>query len=330
MRRPASLEALRAGGKAALARALSAVETEAGEDDLARFLDEAAAAPRAEVLGLTGPPGVGKSTLTNALIRAYRSRGERVGVIAVDPSSQVTGGALLGDRTRLATDPEDAGIFVRSMAARDRLGGLSDHAIAAIVLMRAVMDRVIVESVGIGQSEADVVHAVDTLALCIQPGSGDSLQFMKAGVMELPDLILVTKADMGGLARRARADVAGALTLARPADARAAPQVLCISATSGEGIDEALAAADAFAGSARDSGALRERRVRQERHWVVDALRQRFGSVGLGLCDVDGALAKAGGPFAAMAMLDAAMRTRLAAGQSSTPDPLTPDQPPLA
>ena len=130
---PASLSQLRGGGKAALARAISAVETQADSAELTRFLDEATRNGRAQVLGLTGPPGVGKSTLTNALIRAYRGRGESVGVIAVDPSSQVTGGALLGDRTRLSTDPADTGIFVRSMAARDRLGGLSDHAIAAVV-----------------------------------------------------------------------------------------------------------------------------------------------------------------------------------------------------
>ncbi|MCC4243322.1 ArgK/MeaB family GTPase [Stappia indica] len=309
VRRPATIAELAAGGKPALARTLSAIETAADDPAFLQLLDEAAGAGGGRVLGLTGPPGVGKSTLTNALIRAYRARGETVGVIAVDPSSQITGGALLGDRTRLSTDPEDSGVFVRSMAARDRLGGLSDHAIAAVVLMRAVMDRVIVESVGIGQSEADVAHVADTLALCIQPGSGDSLQFMKAGVMELPDLVLVTKADMGALARRAAADVQGALTLARPAGA-GLPEVLTVSATAEQGIAEAVAACDAHTAKLEASGELSERRKRQQRHWVVDAVSRRFGTVGREACDIDAALAGAGGPFAAIARLDAELRTR--------------------
>ena len=310
-RRPDSLEALREGGKAALARALSAVETDAADPALDALLDAACAAPGGRVLGLTGPPGVGKSTLTNALIRHYRARGESVGVIAVDPSSQITGGALLGDRTRLVTDPEDAHVFVRSMAARDRLGGLSDHAVAAIMLMRAVMDRVIVESVGVGQSEGDVAHVSDVLALCIQPGSGDSLQFMKAGVMELPDLVVVTKADMGGLAARARADVAGALSLARPPDARTLPEVIAVSATSGEGIGEMTEACDALAERLERDGGLAALRARQARHHVADAIRVRFGRVGAGLVDVDAALAREGGPFSAVAALDRELRTRL-------------------
>ncbi|WP_349357452.1 methylmalonyl Co-A mutase-associated GTPase MeaB [Stappia sp.] len=314
IRRPDTVEALRAGGKAALTRALTAVETETDQQALARFLDAAEGAARARVLGLTGPPGVGKSTLTNALIKAFRARGETVGVIAVDPSSQITGGALLGDRTRLSTDPEDTGVFVRSMAARDRLGGLSDHAIAGVVLMRAVMDRVIVESVGIGQSEADVVHAVDTLALCIQPGSGDSLQFMKAGVMELPDLVAVTKADMGALARRARADVEGALSLSRPAGAGPLPEVLLVSAASGEGLDAFVAACDTHLDAAEADGRCARRRRAQARHWVDDTITRRFGTVGRARCDVERAIAETSGPFAAIAALDADMRARLAAG----------------
>ena len=312
-RRPDSLEALRKGGKAALARALSAVETDAADPGLDVLLDAACAAPGGRVLGLTGPPGVGKSTLTNALIRHYRTRGESVGVIAVDPSSQLTGGALLGDRTRLVTDPEDDRVFVRSMAARDRLGGLSDHAVAAIVLMRAVMDRVIVESVGVGQSEGDVAHVSDVLALCIQPGSGDSLQFMKAGVMELPNLVVVTKADMGGLAARARADVAGALSLARPPDARTLPEVIAVSATSGEGLDEMTTACDALFASLERDGGLAALRARQAHHHVADAIRVRFGRVGAGLVDMDAALAREGGPFSAVSALDRDLRARLGA-----------------
>jgi len=229
------------------------------------------------VIGLTGPPGVGKSTLTNVLVARARARGETVGVIAVDPSSRRTGGALLGDRARIATDPADRGVFVRSMAARDRLGGLSDQTVAAMVLMRAIYDLVLIESVGIGQSEADIAFVADTVLLCVQPGAGDSLQFMKAGVTELPDVVAVTKADMAE-ARRTRADVEGALTL-YTAERRA--PVLLVAATRGEGLyalDQALA--DHRAWLTEDKRLVRKRHT-QEDLWVWQSIRARFGSIGL-------------------------------------------------
>ncbi len=307
---PASVEAVRAGGKRALAAALAAIETAAGTAELARFLDEACRAARGATLGLTGPPGVGKSTLTNALVSGWRKAGDTVGVIAVDPSSRRTGGALLGDRARISTDPSDRGVFVRSMAARDRLGGLSDQTVAAMVVMRAVFDRVLVESVGIGQSEADVAMVADTVVLCIQPGSGDSLQFMKAGVMELPDVIVVTKADMGAPAQRAKADVEGALTLAaRETDGWTAPVVLASSAT-GEGL-EALAAALAAHRTWLQAGRLAARRAAQDRLWVEEALRTRFGTAGLALVAREPAPG-APGPFGREQWLAGRLKARLA------------------
>jgi len=307
-----SLDQIRAGGKPAVARALSLIEIAHGSADLARLLDACAADPRGDVLGLTGPPGVGKSTLTNALIASARRAGRSVGVVAVDPSSRFTGGALLGDRTRLRTDPDDQGVFVRSMAARDRLGGLSDHAVAAIVLMRAVYDLVVVESVGIGQSEGDIAFVADTVLLCIQPGSGDSLQFMKAGVMELPDVVCVTKADMGEPARRAMADVAGALTLAEHQPGDWIAPVVLVSAASGAGLDDLAAAVAAHRGHLGADRRLAERRAAQARHWIEDAVRVRFGSRGLAAVDPVAALATAGGPFGAIARLDADLDARLA------------------
>ncbi|CEJ16155.1 putative GTPase/MT1543 [bacterium YEK0313] len=305
--KPLSLETLRGGGKRAIAEALAAIETRAGTAALAAFLDEACGAARGLTLGLTGPPGVGKSTLTNVLVQRWRGGGESVGVIAIDPSSRKTGGALLGDRARISTDPADRNVFVRSMAARDRLGGLSDQTVAAMVVMRAVFDRVLIESVGIGQSEADVGMVADTVVLCIQPGSGDSLQFMKAGVMELPDVIAVTKADMGEPARRAKADVEGALTLvARDADDWVAPVVLISSAT-GEGMDALAAAVEShrqWLGAAR----LAARRSAQEAQWVEEALRTRFGTAGLAAA---GAAPAGAGPFAHEHAVTALLNARL-------------------
>ncbi|MFM9858000.1 methylmalonyl Co-A mutase-associated GTPase MeaB [Pseudoxanthobacter sp. M-2] len=304
------LAAVRAGGKPALARALAAIETDGDGAALAALLDAAAAAPGGHVIGLTGPPGVGKSTLTAALLKSFRAAGESVGVIAVDPSSRLTGGALLGDRTRIRTDPADDGVFIRSMAARDRLGGLSDHAVAAIVLMRAVRDRVVVETVGVGQSEGDVAAVADTVVLCIQPGSGDSLQFMKAGVMELPDIVVVTKADMGAPVRRARADVEGALSLGHTSGPP--PAVVLVSAATGEGLDDLAAAIAAHRGHAAENPGA-GRRAGQPRQWLADAVRTRFGTRGLAETDLGAALA-AGGPFAAIRAVSLELAARLARG----------------
>ncbi|MES0882985.1 methylmalonyl Co-A mutase-associated GTPase MeaB [Roseibium sp. SCP14] len=280
------LEELRAGGKRLLGRVLTRLETRAGEAETATFLDSICAFQRGHVLGLTGPPGVGKSSLTDALIKAYREDGKRVAVLAVDPSSAITGGALLGDRTRLKTDPEDDQVFVRSMAARDRLGGLSDHAVAAIVLLRAVCDLVIVETVGIGQSEGDLKQAVDTVVLCVQPGSGDSLQFMKAGIMELPDIVAVTKADMGALARRAASDVVGALSLSVDERSWSIP-VTEVSAQTGAGITELVANAVRHQSHLVEAGLVGHRRRQQHVTWFEDMVRKSYGQSGLELAETD-------------------------------------------
>ena len=300
------LSVLQTGDKREIARALAAIETAAGSDALAALLDAACLAARAHVIGLTGPPGVGKSTLTNTLVARARGRGETVGVIAVDPSSRRTGGALLGDRARIATDPADRGVFVRSMAARDRLGGLSDQTVAAMVLMRAVYDLVIVESVGIGQSEADISFVADTVILCVQPGSGDSLQFMKAGVTELPDVVVVTKADMVAEARRTRADVEGALTLY--SEQRRAAVVL-VAASRGEGLDDLDKELADHRTWLTERERLAHRRRAQEELWVQQAIRARFGSAGL-LSAADH-LRDEGGPFAREHAISKELLTRL-------------------
>ncbi|SON54713.1 putative GTPase [Hartmannibacter diazotrophicus] len=306
---PLDLDRIRAAGKPGVARALAAIEAKGGLHRHAELLDQAVDAAHGHVLGLTGPPGVGKSTLTNLLAQSARGRGESLGIIAVDPSSQRTGGALLGDRTRFKTDPADKDLFVRSMAARDRLGGLSDHAVAVTVLFAAIYDRVIVESVGIGQSEADVAHVADTVVLCIQPGSGDSLQFMKAGVMELPDIVVVTKADLGAAARRAAADVAGALTLGERRTASWTPPVILVSSTSRSGLDDLERAVREHREYLARTGAGADLKHTRQRHWIEDTIRTNFGRQGLARVDIEAALAASGGPFQAIRELE----TRLTA-----------------
>lgn len=267
------LSEIASGGKAALARALTSLETGPDDPGVTSLLDDAYAHPRGIALGLTGPPGVGKSTLTNVLIRALRARGLRVAVIAIDPSSARTGGALLGDRTRIETDPDDADVFVRSMAARDRLGGVADFTYPAMVLMRALFDIVIVETVGVGQSEMEIAGLADATVFCAQPGSGDALQFMKAGIMEVPDLVLVTKGDMGDIARRAATDIRGALGLTEQG---ADLEVIVVSSQSGAGIDDAV---ETMLGLPEDE---RTQRRREAAHkWAREQVQTAFGRFGL-------------------------------------------------
>lgn len=280
MAQPPSLSSLKEGGKPALAAALARIERAPEDEATIALLSEAYAAPCAHVLGITGPPGVGKSTLLSALIKTWRTRGKSVGVIAVDPSSRRTGGALLGDRTRIVTDPDDAKVFIRSMAARDRLGGLAELTFPATVLMRALFDIVIVETVGVGQSETDVVAVADTVLFCVQPGSGDSLQFMKAGIAEIPHLIAVTKADLGAPAARARADVEGALSLAEASDEWRL-KVLLLSASSGKGIEELIDQVEAHRAHLAAEARGEIQRLRQAETWMEDWLRAQFGRQGL-------------------------------------------------
>ena len=300
-----SLSTLRAGGKAALAKALAELERDPDSDATLALLDEAFAQGGAQVIGITGPPGVGKSTLVAALIARYRAAGKTVGVIAVDPSSRLTGGALLGDRTRIRTDPEDQGIFIRSMAARDRLGGLADLTYGAMVLMRALFDLVMVETVGVGQSETEIALCADTVLFCVQPGSGDSLQYMKAGIAEIPDLVAVTKSDLGQSASRAKADVKGALSLARPDSAAWQPRVLLLSAQTGEGLNALAEAIAEHRTWLQVDDRLVVRRAAQAESWLGLAIRERWGREGARR--LSSSSQQAGSPFRILSALRTVM-----------------------
>jgi LAO/AO transport system kinase len=307
-----TLLALREGGKRALAAALADLERNPEGEKAQALLDAAWREPKAHVVGVTGPPGVGKSSLCAALVAAWRKAGKTVGVIAVDPSSKSSGGALLGDRVRIVHDSTDEGSFVRSMAARDRLGGLADQTLAAMVVMRALFDRVLIETVGVGQSETDVAGVTDTVVFCVQPGSGDSLQFMKAGIVEIPHLIVVTKADLGAAAERARADVAGALSLAAAGDEWPV-KALALSSRSGAGIDALVEALEAHRAYLSADNRLLVARHRQSEGWVAESLRERFGREGiarLGRLGFDLALKPGAQPFLRLRELGAALEKR--------------------
>ena len=304
---------LRSDGKRGLALALSRLKTEPGTQDVQALLDEAWREPKGVALGFTGPPGVGKSTLIGALVPVFRARRLTVGIAAVDPSSRRTGGALLGDRTRIDADAADVGVFVRSFAARERLGGLADLATPAVVLMRALFDLVLIETVGVGQSETEVGEVADAVVLCTQPGAGDALQFMKAGVMEIPDWAVVTKADLGAPAQRAAADLKAALAFAAPGEAT--PEVLLVSKDKPDTIGTLAASLV----SPRSAEVLASRRARQADAFVRQSITARFGREGLAAAGDLARLKPGETPFARERTAAAALRGRLWAASFDTP-----------
>ncbi len=226
------------------------------------------------IVGVTGPPGAGKSTLLSELVQAWRSLGRSVAVLAVDPSSKRSGGALLGDRARIAFDPADAGLLIRSTAAAERLGGLAASTRQAATALAAAFDIVVVETVGVGQSETDVAELADTVAVVVQPGSGDALQFLKSGIMEIPDVLVVTKADLGDIALRARRDLHAAL---RSVGARETPVLAVSSLPPASGIDELVAALDAH----RAGLDLTARRLASRRATALAEFHAEHGERGL-------------------------------------------------
>jgi LAO/AO transport system kinase len=273
----------RAGEVRAVARLVSLVED---ESPLLREVTTALAphAGRAHVVGVTGSPGVGKSTTTNALVRELRAAGQRVGVLAVDPSSPFSGGALLGDRVRMGDHASDDGVYIRSMAARGHLGGLAWSTPQAIrVLDAAGYDTVVVETVGVGQSEVDIAAQADTTLVLLAPGMGDGIQAAKAGILEIGDVYVVNKADRDG-ADQVRRDLRSMLRLGeRPTEAWERP-VLATVAQAGTGVPELAAAIAEHRAWLADTGELVRRRTRRARGEIeaiaLTALRSRWADVG--------------------------------------------------
>jgi LAO/AO transport system kinase len=281
---PELVAAVRDGDRRGLGRLISLVE------DASPQLREAMAllAPlggRAQVVGLTGSPGVGKSTSTAALVRAYRERGKRVGVLAVDPSSPFTGGALLGDRVRMQDHATDGGVFIRSMASRGQLGGLSWATPQALrVLDAAGFDVILVETVGVGQAEVKVASLADSTLVLLAPGMGDAIQAAKAGILEVADVFVVNKADRDGADQTYRelkqmlqlgsSDVSGG---------RWKPPVIKTVAARAEGIDNVVTALEKHRAWMEGSGELRRRRLARASGEIeaiaVTALRERMGDL---------------------------------------------------
>ncbi len=250
-------------------------------------------------IGITGAPGAGKSTLIDALVRSFRDCDRSVGIIAVDPSSKRSGGALLGDRLRVRSGAGDDGVFLRSMAARERLGGLAAASYAGVEILAAAFDIVFIETVGVGQSESEVTNLVHTLIFVAQPGAGDSVQFMKAGIMEMPDIFAINKADLGPIAVRTRNEMLGSLGLAEAHTTDWVPPALLASARDGKGTEEVTRAIDDHRRYLEASGSLDERMAAGRREIILSILTERYGSFGVQLVGgpetLREQLAKAGG-----------------------------------
>ncbi|MFD3406146.1 methylmalonyl Co-A mutase-associated GTPase MeaB [Kribbella sp. NPDC058693] len=273
------VERAREGDSRAVARLISLVED---ESPLLREVMAALAphAGHAHIVGITGSPGVGKSTSTSALVSAYRGTGKRVGVLAVDPSSPFSGGALLGDRVRMQDHATDRGVFIRSMASRGHLGGLSWSTPQALrVLDAAGFDVVLVETVGVGQSEVEIAGMADTTLVLLAPGMGDGIQAAKAGILEVGDIYVVNKADRDGVQSVTR-DLRAMLALAERSEGAWTPPILKTVASRNEGVDEVVQAIEDRLVWTRGNGVLTERRQSRARDEIeaiaTTALRARF------------------------------------------------------
>lgn len=264
----------RQGDTRALARTLTLVES--GHPVGQALLKRVRGQGRAKVVGITGSPGAGKSTLTDRLILEARKRGERVGVLAVDPSSPFTGGAILGDRIRMMRHHQDPGVYIRSLASRGALGGLAGATVAALNLLEAFgFDRIFVETVGVGQSEVDIARVADTTLLVLTPAAGDAVQAFKAGVMEIADLFAVNKFDLPG-GERLIQELKSALELSPPRPGGWRPPIFPTVAATGEGVEDLFEGLEAHHRHLLEHGLLEAHRLERAR-FEVESVIQEWG-----------------------------------------------------
>lgn len=263
------------GNRLALSRAITAIENEYDEatEIMTKIYPHTG---HAYVLGITGPPGAGKSTLTDKIARAYRAQGKTVGIIAVDPTSPFTGGAILGDRIRMNGLTLDSGVFIRSMGTRGSLGGLSHKTADAVKAMDAFgKDIIIVETVGVGQSEVDIVKAADTTMVVLIPGMGDDIQAIKAGILEIGDLYCINKSDLDGADKLVREinmmlDLDTFMTDWRP-------PITKVVASQNEGIEELIGTVEKHRAYIEGNGELARRRTKRTRDEMLDILSSNIG-----------------------------------------------------
>lgn len=264
----------------ALARAISLVESGSEQGD-ALLRDVRSLTGRARILGITGAPGSGKSTLTDRLIEAARARGQRVGVVAVDPTSPFSGGAILGDRIRMTRWHDDPDVFIRSMATRGHLGGLAAATLQVLAVLDAAgYDTLLVETVGVGQSEVDIVGVADTTVLVLTPNAGDAVQTFKAGIMEIADIFCINKFDLPG-GDRLKREIQAALQLGVFLQGSWIPPVLEVVASRGQGVEAVLEQAEAHRAYLAEGGRLEELRRRRVRFEILaivgEQLRRALG-----------------------------------------------------
>lgn len=322
-------EAVLAGDRSAIARALTLIDdrrdvARVPARDLLGALGRLGKHLHAHVVGVTGPPGAGKSTLSAALIKHWRELDKRVAVVAVDPSSPKAGGALLGDRLRMHDACIDDHVFIRSLSDRGTFGGLAPQVLPMVSVLAPTFDVVLVETVGVGQREVDIAAMADTTCLVLHPNAGDAVQMLKAGIMEIPDLVVINKSDLGDSAERAKHELTTALAH------HAHMKVLSVSAVMNSGVSELIQDLSAHRERLIESDELASRRARAENTWLLRQCERAFGDFGVkqlgGARSVAGFAPDSASIFERLDQLQTAFHSNLGGAQRHPPGKLPSPQ----